>query len=57
MLINNSRALSALARGNKQVWVFEHTIKTPYLAPIFEYLVILYLILDLSLRKGVIVKK
>ncbi len=57
MLINNSRALSALARSNKNVWVFEHTTTSPYLAPIFEYIVIQYLLLDLALRKGIVTNR
>ena len=56
MLINNSRQLSSLARGNKNVWVFEHTVTNTYLAPIMEFLVIQYLILDLALRRGVVEK-
>ena len=57
MFINNSRQLSSLARSNKNVWVFEHTVKSSYLAPIFEFIVIQYLILDLALRRGVVEKK
>ena len=56
ILINNSRELSSLGRSIEKVWVFEHTTKNPFLAPIFEYIVIQYLILDQSLRRGVIEK-
>lgn len=54
ILINNSRALSSLGRANKNVWVFEHTTQNPFLAPIFEMVVLNYLFLDQALRRGVI---
>ncbi|MHA1521974.1 MAG: hypothetical protein ACTSRK_17495 [Promethearchaeota archaeon] len=54
VLINNSRTLSSLGRANKNVWVFEHTTRNPFLAPIFEMVVLNYLFLDQALRRGVI---
>lgn len=57
ILINNSRALSSLGRANENVWVFEHTTKNPFLAPIFEMVVLNYLFLDQALRRGVISHK
>jgi len=54
ILINNSRQLSSMGRANNNVWVFEHTTKNPYLAPIFEIVVLLYLFVDQALRRGVI---
>ncbi|MCF2139132.1 MAG: hypothetical protein K9W44_03670 [Candidatus Lokiarchaeota archaeon] len=54
ILINNSRALSSLGRANRNVWVFEHTTQNPFLAPIFEMVVLNYLFLDQALRRGVI---
>ncbi|UYP46210.1 Glutamine--fructose-6-phosphate aminotransferase [isomerizing] [Candidatus Lokiarchaeum ossiferum] len=56
MLINNSRELSSLGRSNENVWVFEHTTKNPSLAPIFETIVLQYLLLDQALRREVIEK-
>ncbi len=56
MLINNSRELSSLGRANENVWVFEHTTKNPSLAPLFEMVVLQYLLLDQALRRGVIEK-
>ena len=52
--INNSRELSSLGRANPNVWVFEHTTTNSYLAPIFEILVVQFLLLDQALRRGVI---
>ena len=54
ILINNNRSLSSLGRANKNVWVFEHTTQNPFLAPIFEMVVLNYLFLDQALRRGVI---
>ena len=54
ILINNSRQLSSLGRANENVWVFEHTTTNTYLAPIFEIIVLQFLVLDQALRRGVI---
>ena len=54
VFINNSRQLSSLGRANPNVWIFEHTTKNSSLAPIFEILVIQYLLLDQALRRGVV---
>jgi glucosamine 6-phosphate synthetase-like amidotransferase/phosphosugar isomerase protein len=54
ILINNSRNLSSLGRGNPNVFVFEHTTKNPYLAPIFEIIVLQFLLLNMAQIKGVI---
>ena len=56
VLINNSRELSSLGRGNSNAWVFEHTIKNSYLAPIFEIVVLQFLLMDQALHRGVIEK-
>jgi glucosamine 6-phosphate synthetase-like amidotransferase/phosphosugar isomerase protein len=53
--INNSRNLSALGRGNPNVFVFEHTTKNTYLAPIFEIIVLQFLILQMAKKKGIII--
>jgi glucosamine 6-phosphate synthetase-like amidotransferase/phosphosugar isomerase protein len=45
ILINNSRELSSRGRANPNIFVFEHTTKNTYLAPIFEYIVLQYLLL------------
>ncbi len=54
VLINNSRELSSLGRANPNVWVFEHTTTNSFLAPIFEILLVQFLLLDQALRRGVI---
>jgi len=54
ILINNSRELSSLGRANPNVYVFEHTTKDSYLAPIFEIVVIQYLLLNQAKRKGIV---
>ena len=54
VLINNSRELSSLGRANPNVWVFEHTTTNSFLAPIFEILLVQFLLLDQALRRGII---
>ncbi|MHA1820888.1 MAG: SIS domain-containing protein [Promethearchaeota archaeon] len=54
VLINNSRKLSSLGRANSNVFVFEHTTKNSYLAPIFEIMVVNYIILERAKNKGVV---
>lgn len=54
ILINNSRNLSSLGRGNSNVFVFEHTTKSPYLAPIFEIIVLQFLLVNMAKIRGVI---
>lgn len=54
ILINNSRKLSSMGRANENIYVFEHTITNPYLAPMFEIIVIQYLLLEQAKKRGVI---
>jgi glutamine---fructose-6-phosphate transaminase (isomerizing) len=54
ILINNNRKLSSLGRANENIYVFEHTTTNPYLAPIFEIIVIQYLLLEQAKKRGVI---
>ena len=54
ILINNSRRLSSLGRGNEHVFVFEHATENTYLAPLFEIIVLQYLFLQRAKQLGVI---
>lgn len=54
ILINNSRRLSSLGRGNEHVFVFEHTTENTSLAPLFEIIVLQYLFLQRAKLMGVI---
>jgi glucosamine 6-phosphate synthetase-like amidotransferase/phosphosugar isomerase protein len=54
ILVNNSRTLSSLGRANPNVFVFEHTTKNTYLAPIFEIIVLQFLFLQNAKIRGVI---
>jgi glucosamine 6-phosphate synthetase-like amidotransferase/phosphosugar isomerase protein len=54
ILVNNSRQLSALGRSNPNIFVFEHTAKNVNLAPIFEIIVLQFLILQTAKYRGVI---
>jgi len=48
VVITNSRDIAAKVRANPLVFVFEHTTINPYLAPIFEIVVIQFLILKIA---------
>ena len=54
ILLNNSRNLSSTGRSNKNIFVFEHTTENPYLAPIFEIIVLQYLILQIAKNRGLV---
>ncbi|MEX2685027.1 MAG: hypothetical protein Q6373_025860 [Candidatus Sigynarchaeota archaeon] len=47
-MVINSREIAATVRTNPLVFVFEHTTVNPYLAPIFEIVVIQFMILKLA---------
>lgn len=53
ILLNNSRKLSSIGRSNKNIFVFEHTTENMYLAPIFEIIVLQYLIIQIAKNRGV----
>jgi hypothetical protein len=48
VVIKNSREIAATVRANHLVFVFEHTTVNQYVAPIFEYGVLLFTILKLA---------
>jgi len=54
VLINNSRKLSSLGRANPNVWVFEHSTKNSYLAPIFEINMLQFVLLQRSKQLGIV---
>ncbi len=54
ILITNVREIAAQVRANPLVFVFEHTTVNPYLAPIFELVVLQFLVLEIAKRKKII---
>lgn len=54
ILLNNSRRFSSVGRANKNIFVFEHTTENTYLAPIFEIIVLQFLIFQIAKLQGVI---
>ena len=48
VVITNSRDIAAKVRANPLVFVFEHTTINPYLAPVFETVVIQFLLLKIA---------
>ena len=54
ILLNNSRRISSVGRSNKNIFVFEHTTENTYLAPIFEIIVLQFLIFQIAKLQGVI---
>ncbi len=48
VVVTNSREIAATVRANHLVFVFEHTTVNPYLAPIFEMVVLQFMILKLA---------
>ncbi len=55
ILLNNSRKLSSIGRSNKNVFVFEHTTENINIAPIFEIIVLQYLILQIAKVRGLMI--